>query len=193
MKDITIRTAGPPDRDSLLSMYRDFDPLGAALGLPPFHESGRQEWIDRLLGEALHWIAVHQDGRVLGHTMLVDSGPGESEVAFFVHQDFRCRRIGTLLVVAALAEARRLGYRRIWALVCSDNIPALKLLRARGFSHARSSPPTVELQLLLDRSRSGALTPDAKTEDVAEPPSPASAGSSKQDAVGLNKPHPARF
>lgn len=191
MKNIKIRTGCLQDRDALLAMYRGFDPLGAALGLPPFNESARCDWIDRLLGDALHWVAVQDDGRIVGHTMLVESGPMESEVAFFVHQDFRCQRIGTLLVVAALAEARQLGYRRIWALVCSDNIPALKLLRARAFSHARSSPPTVELELLLDPPRSGEETAgESRTEVEATLASP---NRSKQDAMGLDEPHPARF
>jgi GNAT superfamily N-acetyltransferase len=146
---LEIRRAGPPDREALLSMYRTFEPLGAAQGLPPITEEGRRAWIDRLLEEAAHWGAFHADGRVWGHVILVQSGPAEAEIAFFVHPSMRCRRIGTRLVATAMAAARELHYRRVWASLSADNVPALRLLRGRGFSHSRLSFPTVELELLI--------------------------------------------
>jgi GNAT superfamily N-acetyltransferase len=130
-------------------MYRDFEPLGAALGLPPFTESRRCSWIDRLLPEAFHWVAVQSDGRLAGHAILASSGPAEAEIAFFVHQEFRGQCIGTRLVATALAAARERGWRRVWAVVCSDNGAAMNLLRSRGFECSRVSSPTVELELLL--------------------------------------------
>lgn len=153
MKDIQIRTGGSPDRAALLAMYRDFEPLGAAQGLPPFTETGRCSWIDRLLREAYHWVAVQNDGRVIGHTILAGSGPTEAEIAFFVHQRFRSRRIATLLVGAALAAARDFGYQRVWASVCSDNVPAQRLLRSKGFQCFRVTAPALELELSLAQPR----------------------------------------
>ncbi len=159
---IGIRTAGQPDREAMLSMYRDFEPLGAAQGLPPVSDEGLRGWIDRLLDEALHWGAFHSDGRLLGHTILVESGSGEAEIAFFVHQSVRCRRIGTRLVATALATARERGYQRVWASVCADNVPALRLLRGRGFGRSRLSFPTVELELLIRKAEPVALAAGAR-------------------------------
>jgi GNAT superfamily N-acetyltransferase len=156
-ESVEIRSAGPADREAMLSMYRSFEPLGAAQGLPPVSEEGRCVWLDRLLGEALHWGAFHADGRLLGHTILVQSGAGEAEIAFFVHQSVRCRRIGTRLVATALATARELGYQRVWATVCADNVPALKLLRGRGFGRSQLAFPTVELELLVPQPETAAL------------------------------------
>jgi GNAT superfamily N-acetyltransferase len=192
MEEIKIRTGGPPDREAMLAMYRDFEPLGAALGLPPFTESGRQSWIDRLLNEAFHWLAVRNGERVVGHTILADSGPGEAEIAFFVHQSFRGRRIATLLVVAALAAARERGYRRIWATVCADNVPALKLLRARGFERSRISAPTMELELLLRQPLPATPVAVTTRSGVTPPHSSRTARPSEQSrAVGLNQPQAA--
>jgi ribosomal protein S18 acetylase RimI-like enzyme len=87
----------------------------------------------------------------LGHAIVVQSAPAEAEIAFFVHQSVRCRRIGTRLVATALAAARDLGYQRVWASIAADNVPALRLLRGRGFSHSRLSFPTVELELLIQQ------------------------------------------
>ena len=159
---IEIRSAGQPDREAMLSMYRDFEPLGAAQGLPPVNEEGRCSWMDRLLGEALHWGAFHPDGRALGHTILVKSGESEAEIAFFVHQSVRCRRLGTQLVATALATAREMGYQRVWATVAADNVPALRLLRGRGFSRSQLSFPTVELELLIRKPEIAALAAGAR-------------------------------
>jgi GNAT superfamily N-acetyltransferase len=159
---IEIRPAGQPDREAVLSMYRDFEPLGAAQGLPPVSEEGRSLWMDRLLNEAWHWGAFHSDGHALGHTILVKSGESEAEIAFFVHQSMRCRRLGTRLVATALAKAREMGYQRVWATVCADNVPALKLLRGRGFSRTRLCYPTVELELLIRKPEPVALAAGAR-------------------------------
>ena len=69
---MVIRTAGPSDREAMLAMYRGFDPLGAAQGLPPVTEEGRRAWIDRLLKEASHWGAFDPDGRLLGRITIDD-------------------------------------------------------------------------------------------------------------------------
>lgn len=159
---IEIRVAGPSDREAILAMYRRFEPLGAAQGLPPVTEEGRRAWIDRLLEEASNWGAFDPDGQLVGHTLLVESGPAETEIAFFVHQSVRCRRIGTRLVATALAAARDLGYRRVWASICADNVPAMKLLRGRGFGRSQLSFPTVELELLIRQPESAAVAAGAR-------------------------------
>jgi L-amino acid N-acyltransferase YncA len=159
---IEIRTAARADREALLAMYRSFEPLGAAQGLPPVSEEGRCKWIDRLLEEAEQWGAFTADGRVLGHAILAQSGPAEAEIAFFVHQTVRCRRIGTRLVATALAASRELGYERVWAVISADNVPALKLLRGRGFSYSRLSFPTMELELLIQQRKRAALAAAAR-------------------------------
>jgi ribosomal protein S18 acetylase RimI-like enzyme len=157
-----IRSIGPGDREALLTMYRTFDPLGAAQGLPPASEEGRRSWIDRLVREALNWGAFSTEGRCLGHSILAESAPGEAEIAFFVHQSFRCRRLGTRLASTALAAARSHGHYRVWASVCADNVPALRLLRGRGFGRAHLSFPTVELELFIEQRQAVTLRAAAK-------------------------------
>lgn len=145
-----IREVSRADRDALLRMYRTFDPLGVAQGLPPRSEEARQEWIDRALAEEFNWGAFTAAGDAAGHVFLAGSAPREVELAAFVHQGFRQRRIGTALVKAALARAARDQMRRVWALVSTDNLPALRLLKRCGFRSARLTFPTVELELNFD-------------------------------------------
>jgi hypothetical protein len=46
---IQIRPLTLADREILLEMYRTFEPLGGAQGLPPRDEEVRQTWIDQAL------------------------------------------------------------------------------------------------------------------------------------------------
>jgi RimJ/RimL family protein N-acetyltransferase len=151
VKDVQIRPIFSGARSALLEMYRFFQPLGAAQGLPPFSEDSRQAWIDRLLKEAVHWGAFEPGGRLIGHALLAEAGESEAEIAFFVHQDYRQRRLGTCLVSAALDAAAELGYRRIWASVYADNVPALRLLHGRGFRRSRVTLPAIELELYVQQ------------------------------------------
>ncbi len=149
VKDLQIRVVGQKDLEALLDMYRGFEPLAAAQGLPPVSEEGRREWLIRLLEEAHNLAAFDSRQRLVGHVVLAQDRPAEAEIAFFVHQDCRRQRIGTRLVETALGQARELGFGRVWASVLADNVPALHLLRKHGFAPSYVSLPTVEVDLRL--------------------------------------------
>lgn len=146
---VTIRELVESDREAMLEMYRSFDPLGAAQGLPPVGEPGRRDWIANMFADADNFGAFDENGRFIGHVILAPSDPGEMEIAFFVHQEFRRRRVGTKLLVSAVAHASGRGARRLWASVASDNVPSLRLLKGQGFKAASFTVPSLELELLL--------------------------------------------
>ena len=61
--NIRIRAVGPPQRDLLIGMYDRFEPLGMALGLPPYAEEARHDWIERALSHKLNLAAFWSPGR----------------------------------------------------------------------------------------------------------------------------------
>jgi RimJ/RimL family protein N-acetyltransferase len=159
MSSFSVVDIAKPDREALLRLYREFEPLGAAQGLPPLSEDGRQAWVDRLLEEGSHLgVRMREPERIVGHVILVPTGLSEAEIAFFVHQDHRRKRLGTRLVLAALERAAEKGLHRVWASVTADNLPALRLLRGRGFTPYSHSLPSVELEIFLP-----GVTPAAET------------------------------
>src|SRR5579872_1329270 len=119
-------------RDILLRMYRGFEPLGLAFGLPPRNEEGREIWIDRALRHEINTGAFSQAGDLLGHSFLVASGVAEAEIAFFVHQVYRQRGIGTALVKAVLRWAEQRSLHRVWAMSVAENVLAMRLLKRCG-------------------------------------------------------------
>ncbi len=119
----------PADRESLLAMYEEFDPKGAYLGLPPRLNPGR--WLDTL-SKYPNFI-VRAEGRVVGHGVLAPCGSA-GEVAVFVHQDYRRRGLGKLLLGEIVREAVRLGLEHVWGTTEPDNVAMLRLAYALGFS-----------------------------------------------------------
>ena len=125
----TLRLATPDDRCALLAMYLSFEPKGACLGLPPRKEP--QLWLDNL--SIFPNFVVEVDNRIVAHAALCDDGEA-GEVAVFVHQDFRGRRFGKILLSALVDEARRKRLKKIWGMTDLDNVPMLRLARSLGFS-----------------------------------------------------------
>lgn len=137
--DIQIRGIGPAQRDLLIAMYDQFDPLGAALGLPPHTAEARCEWIRNALGQKVNMAAFSAAGEVVGHCFLAADKPASAEMAVFVHQESRSIGVGTALVKAALGWRPAAELRRVWAVTAPDNRAALRLLMSCGFRLMRSS------------------------------------------------------
>jgi RimJ/RimL family protein N-acetyltransferase len=145
--DIQIQAIGPRQRDPLISMYDRFDPLGAALGLPPRTAEARLEWIGSALGQIVNVAAFSPAGEVVGHCFLAADKPGSAEMAVFVHQESRRRGIGAALVKAALKWGGAAGLQRVWAVTSSDNEPALRLQMNCGFRLIESAFGVAELDI----------------------------------------------
>ncbi len=123
-----VERATGADREALIVMYLDFDPKGAALGLPPRKEPGR--WIDSL--SDFPNFVVRDSGRIVGHAVLCIEGD-TGETAVFVHQNWRGRGIGKMLLQELIAEGRRHDLRRVWGMAAPDNFVMLRLADSLGF------------------------------------------------------------
>ncbi len=126
--DIVIRSLTGEDRAALLAMYEEFEPKGAADGLPPAHHP--EVWLDRV-ANGPNLIALVQD-RIVGHAILCPEG-ASGELAVFVHQGFRNRGIGRRLLAALIQEADRMGLERVWGTTEPDNIAMIRLTGEMGF------------------------------------------------------------
>jgi len=125
---LELRRATADDSELLAEMYRNFEPRGAAQGLPPRHDPER--W---LAGLSLYpnFLAI-VDGRLAGHSVLCTDADA-AEIAVFVHQDFRGHGLGKRLLAEMVHEARRLGLRQVWGVTELDNVPMLRLAHRLGF------------------------------------------------------------
>lgn len=169
---VQLRQIGPAEAHLLIAMYETFDPLGAALGLPPHTREARRRWIANAVCETVNVAAFSPAGETVGHAFLAPDNPGSAEIAVFVHQDFRRRGIGVELLREALEWGRAVHLRRVWAVTASENRAALRLLTRCGFRLVRSDSDVAEFDLDLDVLRG--------TRDLVEmsrPPIPYRTGS----------------
>jgi GNAT superfamily N-acetyltransferase len=128
--EIRVGRAQASDHAALEAMYAAFEPKAEALGLPPLHAEDTARWLEGL-SSFPNFLAWEGD-RVVGHGAVCADGDS-AEVAVFVHQDFRGRGIGRRLLNELIAEAQRLGLRRVWGIAAPDNIPMLRLAYSCGF------------------------------------------------------------
>ena len=128
--EIEVRRAQPEDRAALEAMYAEFEPKAEALGLPPLRAEDTVRWLDGLA--TFPNFAAWEGERVVGHGAVCADGES-AEVAVFVHQDYRGRGIGRHLLNELIAEAQRLGLKRVWGIAAPDNVPMLRLAYSCGF------------------------------------------------------------
>jgi RimJ/RimL family protein N-acetyltransferase len=144
---LRIQAVGPHHRHLLMAMYDRFDPLGAALGLPPRTAQARWEWIRGALGHDVNVAAFSPAGDVVGHCFLAVDEPGSAEMAIFVHQGFRRRGVGTALVRAALKHAGAAGFQLVWSVAAADNHAVLRLQENCGFRLAEADSSMVRMEV----------------------------------------------
>jgi RimJ/RimL family protein N-acetyltransferase len=147
--DVRIRTIGRPQRDLLVEMYDRFEPLGAALGIPPVEEERRREWAQSALSHEMNLAAFLPTGAVIGHCFLVVEKTGSAELAVFVRQEYRRRGVAAALVKTVLEWGTVEGLRRVWTLTGSENTPALRLQAKFGFRPTHYAPSAIELEIHL--------------------------------------------
>ena len=142
-----VEPAKPEDRAGLIQMYLEFEPKGAALGLPP--RKNPEAWLDAL-SEFPNFL-VKTGGRIIGHATLCIEGDS-GETAIFVHQDWRSHGLGRILLLALLDEARRRNLRRVWGMAAPDNFVMLRLADSLGFVPG-GDPGVFHLDLTKDKSK----------------------------------------
>lgn len=133
--------ATPADRAAIAEMYAEFEPKGAALGLPP--RKNADAWLESL-SEFPNFIVKAPD-RVVAHAVLCIEGAA-GETAVFVHQNWRGHRLGKLLLQELIDEGRRQGLRRVWGMAAPDNFVMLRLADSLGFVSG-SDPGVFHLDL----------------------------------------------
>jgi GNAT superfamily N-acetyltransferase len=104
-------------------------------------EKHRERLEQQQRGDLVYLIAW-EDGAAVGHELLRWRGRlGYPQVEdLFVAPDRRDERIGTQLLDAAEAEARRRGYERVGLGVAVDNDGARRLYSRRGYAPAETEP-----------------------------------------------------
>jgi ribosomal protein S18 acetylase RimI-like enzyme len=119
--EIRVRPSGAADAAWIAAVLRD------QWGATAIVSRGRMHQADRLSG-----LIAERDSRPAGLlTYRIEAG--ECEIVTMNALQPRVG-IGTALVEAAAATARRAGCRRLWLITTNDNLDALRFYQRRGFT-----------------------------------------------------------
>lgn len=147
---VELRPYGPADREPLIRFYTEFEPKRAAQGLPPEGEDRVRRWLDTVLAQGTHLVAL-RSGLLIGHAFVVPTArPGTGEYAVFLSASERGRGIGTQLNRAATEAARAAGVRRLWLSAEPRNRAAIRSYEKVGFRFRPETVYSSELEMEMD-------------------------------------------
>jgi L-amino acid N-acyltransferase YncA len=134
-----IRDAAEADLPAIVDIYNAatatrtstamFDPVSVEERLPWFRRHSPNEFplsVAEIKGRIAGWLSFHEFIRRPAYR-------GAVEISLYVHENFRRRGIGRLLLDQAIAEAPRLKARSLLGYVLGHNEASLRLFEQAGF------------------------------------------------------------
>ena len=140
-----IRLATQADLPQMLQIYAPYveqTPISFEYRLPTL-----EEFTCRFTGitRQFPWLVWEEDGQLLGYAY--GSAPFErdafrwcAEASIYLKQSAQRRGIGKKLYLALEELLRLQGYKTIYAIVTSDNLPSIAFHRALGYTHLADFP-----------------------------------------------------
>jgi PAS domain S-box-containing protein len=147
-RGLHVVLAGDKALMRLLAFYESFEPKGAYEGLPPLRKRDRRRWVMGIVGGWRNYLILDGD-RVVGHAGVTVGGSDLEEIILFLHQDYRCKGIGTQALRHIWTLLEQEGWRRLWLTVENTNLPAIRCFQKVGFRHT-SDPLDPELEMVME-------------------------------------------
>jgi len=143
LQKLGVRAAAPSDLDAITAIYADAVTKGAAsYELEPPTKSEMVARYEALIAGGFPYIVAELSGRVLGYAY---AGPFRTRPAYrfivensvYVSPDAKGRGVGRRLLEMLVAEATRLGFRQMIAVIGDGHAqsPSVKLHESLGFRH----------------------------------------------------------
>ena len=133
-----IRFAVPDDAEKMLAIYAPVvEKTGVSFeDLPPEMLSFRKQITTAL--EQYPWFVAEFEGNVIGYAYATSHRSRaayrwSAEVSVYVAEEYRNRRVGTVLYHNLFSVMRKQGYRNLYAIVTLPNPSSLRLHKQFGF------------------------------------------------------------
>jgi L-amino acid N-acyltransferase YncA len=144
VSDLKIRPATPADLDAITEIYADAVKNGtASYELEPPTRAEMAARFETLAAGGFPYLAAEKEGRLVGYAYAGPFRPRPAyrfvvENSIYVSPDAKGQGIGRLLLERLIAEATRLGFRQMIAVI-GDGHPesaSVKLHQRMGFRHS---------------------------------------------------------
>ncbi len=131
---VAIRRACPGDRDEMIRFYNR---LSAETLYNRFMSIIRyfDTYVDRLLSDSRTLVLVAEDvetGEIVGIAEAVGDEKGEAECGIAILESYQGAGLGTAMGRVFLQEARKEGFKKLYAYMLASNLAPLKLARKFG-------------------------------------------------------------
>ena len=132
---VTVRAATAGDVDACVELFARVVDEGRWLGAqPPLDRAERRERFAALVGgDRSDVLVATAGGAIVGMLSVAVAGYGVADFGMCVDARWRGRGVGSALVEAGVAAARRLGAHKVALQVWPHNEAALRLYRRHGF------------------------------------------------------------
>ena len=136
--ELTIRPAAPPDLGAINAIFNYYvDRTTCVWTTERCSEAGREAWY-REHDKSMPVLVAELAGGIVGWAALGTFRPaytaaGTLEDSVYVHHEFQRRRIGSRLLGALIAEARRRELHSILANISADQAASIRLHEKFGF------------------------------------------------------------
>ena len=149
--DVPIRPATEDDLPGITEIYNQAVAMqGATAHTSPVSLDERRDWLrDHIPDRYPVFVAPRASG-IAGYCSLSAYRPGRmalrhtAEISYYVHEDYQGQGVGTALIEHALAEAPRLGFRSLFAILLDKNPRSIGLLQKFGFEQWGHMPDVAD-------------------------------------------------
>jgi L-amino acid N-acyltransferase YncA len=148
-----IRIAGHKDLSAINEIYNQAIKINATAHLEPRSIQQTEEWFNEHNKQFPVYVA-EKDGNVTAWLSFSSYRPGREalsrvvEISYYVHENYRRKRIGEALIGFALDLAPSLNFSIIIAILLDNNKPSIKLLEKFGFERWGLIPDAAEFDNL---------------------------------------------
>lgn len=146
---ILIRTLDEPVCQSLIDMYRAYEPKNSFQGLPPIQEKTCVAWVKHMIGNGINLVALSFGAGVVGHVALFPIDDHVCEMLIVVSPAHQNTGIGTRLTRAIVQVAYEIGFDKVWLPVEARNTRARHVYKKCGFEYLPDRDAR-ELEMAMD-------------------------------------------
>lgn len=134
-KTLRLVAIDPTLYDALTAMYLAFEPRNSFHGLPPIGDDACVKWVEHMIANGTHLVAVTADQAIVGHVGIFPINRKSCEMLVVVVPLSQNVGLGTELVRNAASLARQHGFESVQILVESKNTRARHIYKKCGFEY----------------------------------------------------------
>jgi len=151
MPNHTIRKAIATDSPRLTAIYNQAIQARQTADTTPMTPKDRQSWFDSHQQPNYPLFVVEKAGSVCGYSTLSQYRGGRPalryavEISYYLDKTFQRQGLGSILLQHALATAKDLGFKHVFAILLDTNLPSIGLLEKFGFEKWGHLPKIAEI------------------------------------------------